>query len=505
MPFQASTRYRTSIRVSFEDDEQRQKPDECWSLWSKCRGQQDAHCRGGKLQAVEYVEPGRLIGGEDSRAVVQLETSSFDRFSVTWVSGSSEAPEVNVGVRFNFVSTDFSYSKGVKGVPVRLCAKTRILAPDSATSGLEYSKPEICYCKVKLFRDHGAERKLSNDVAHVKKTVDKLKLQIALAESERNDTERRKRTSAKLKVGNPQSASKAAKHKHTRCIPLANPADGPGAGTERPTLQNDLCLKLQTFQDMFSSSRPVSVLYLQGEELDDPDLHPVSIARVALSPTDAYGARAGQSCQVRNGKSPNANSMVSRCPSSSSRAPRPSALAQGAKGPKAQGALIDDAAGKALGRLTTLKRIEGQGGLGGEVEALGIDPSHRSPAERKPKPIACFYLLRPITTHPQKREYYRAVYLTERSLKDFNQKVAAKFGLDAAKIGRTLHRAHNGLEVEIDDDVMREMKEGQDMKLEVETVEESMRQERGVAVGGSSSMEGACQLSNDHHILRVSF
>ena len=43
------------------------------------------------------------------------------------------------------------------------------------------------------------------------------------------------------------------------------------------TLEEDLHFKLQTLQDMFTSTRPVSVLYLRGEDLDDPDKHPVSL------------------------------------------------------------------------------------------------------------------------------------------------------------------------------------------------------------------------------------
>ena len=505
IPLQPGTRYRTFVRVSFEDDEQRQKPGVCWSLWKEGRGQNEAHHRGGKLQAVEYVEAGQPVEGDDKRTRVHLETSSFDGFSVTWTPGSLGAPEVNVAVRFNFLSTDFSHSKGVKGIPVRLCAKTHLLAPDPSKPGPENTTPEICFCKVKLFRDHGAERKLSNDVAHVKKTIDKVKHQIAQAETGMKDTGKRKRASAKLKVGEPQRPGKAPKHKRTWSISSASSADGTGAGAERSTLEDDLHFKLQTLQDMFTSTRPVSVLYLQGEELDDPDLHPVSLPGDLSPPTKSDGTREGQSWQVRSGQSSNADSMVSPSPSSLSLASNPSAPAQGAPWPKVEGASTSDPARKALDQPTKVKQVEGEGGLTGWIEALGVDPSYQPPAETRPKPIACFYVLRPNTTQPQRQEYHRAVYLTERSLKDFNQKVAAKFGLDAAKIGRTLHRVHDGIEVEIDDDVIRELREGQDMKLEVETVAEPVKREWEMAVDSSSSMEGTGQLPNGHHILRFTF
>jgi hypothetical protein len=43
--------------------------------------------------------------------------------------------------------------------------------------------PQICFCGVKLFRDHGAERKLSNDIEHVKKTFEKLQQRLTQVET----------------------------------------------------------------------------------------------------------------------------------------------------------------------------------------------------------------------------------------------------------------------------------------------------------------------------------
>ncbi|KFY05402.1 hypothetical protein O988_00013 [Pseudogymnoascus sp. VKM F-3808] len=60
----------------------------------------------------------------------------------------------------------------------------------------------VTYCKVKLFRIHGAERKLSNDVAHMKKSMDKLERQLAVG---MKDFEKRKRTGSVSKSINPSS------------------------------------------------------------------------------------------------------------------------------------------------------------------------------------------------------------------------------------------------------------------------------------------------------------
>jgi hypothetical protein len=264
-------KYRTFIRISFEDEQQRQRPASCWQLWKEGRGTNEAHQRGGRLQAVEFVDPSQVGGGDmQGRPKIELDSASFDGFCVTWSPVHNTAPECSLAVRFNFLSTDFSHSKGVKGIPVRLCAKTELLtnAPGSPDGG---KQAELCYCKVKLFRDHGAERKLSNDVAHVKKTIDKLKQQIAQVESGMKDFGKRKRSGSISKSAPSQRPGKVQKHKRTWSM------SSNGESGSRPAAEEDLHIKLASLQDMFSSTRPVSVLYLKGEDSDDPDLHPVQL------------------------------------------------------------------------------------------------------------------------------------------------------------------------------------------------------------------------------------
>jgi len=266
-------KYRTFVRISFEDEQQRQRPGACWQLWKEGRGTNEAHQRGGRLQAVEFVDPSQVSGGEvQGRPRVEIESSSFDGFAVTWIPVHNAAPECSIAVRFNFLSTDFSHSKGVKGIPVRLCAKTELLTsiPGSPSDD---SKAELCYCKVKLFRDHGAERKLSNDIAHVKKSIDKLKQQIAQVESGMKDFGKRKRSGSISKSSSSHRPGKVPKHKRTWSMSSQSSTSG-----GRPPVEEDLHIKLAALQDMFSSTRPVSILYLKGDEHDDPDLHPVHLS-----------------------------------------------------------------------------------------------------------------------------------------------------------------------------------------------------------------------------------
>jgi hypothetical protein len=176
-PGPTPVQFRTSICVSFQDEQQRQKPTAYWQLWKDARGTKEAHRRGSKLQAIEYVEAAQPAKDNSKRTRVDFDTASVDEFSVLWTPGSGGSADCSVAVQFNFLSTDFTRFKGVKGVPSRLCAKTEIVSTGSLHPTPEVS--EICYCEVQLFRDHGAERKLSTDVAHVKKTIDKLKQKIS--------------------------------------------------------------------------------------------------------------------------------------------------------------------------------------------------------------------------------------------------------------------------------------------------------------------------------------
>ncbi|KAI1325997.1 CP2 transcription factor-domain-containing protein [Xylariaceae sp. FL0255] len=464
------TTYRTFIRISFEDDQQRQKPGVCWSLWKEGRGTNEAHQRGGKLQAVEYVEAGQPVEGDDKRTRVELESSSFDGFCVTWTPGINGSAECNIAVRFNFLSTDFSHSKGVKGIPVRLCAKTALVSQVAEASPTE-TVSELCYCKVKLFRDHGAERKLSNDVAHVKKTIDKLKQQIAQAESGGKDFGKRKRGGV-TKNQDHSRPGKAPKHKRTWSMSSASSAGG-GDRATKPSLEDDLHFKLQTLQDMFTSTRPVSILYLQGEDLDDPDLHPVSLPgeSTELSKVDS---KDGAAWRVRSDRgSVVESSLVSPSPSSMS---LQSQTAGASWAERSTAGELGSPRHTAQDHPTKVSKRDDAGNLSGWIEALGVDPSYKPPSEPPTKPIACFYIARRQPTGTEQHELHRAVYLSKRTLAGFVSSISNKWALDSMSFTRAIHVLGSGLEVEIDDDVIAALTEGQDMIMQVVEVERSVPQ-----------------------------
>ncbi|KAL2831068.1 CP2 transcription factor-domain-containing protein [Aspergillus cavernicola] len=446
-------KYRTYVRVSFQDDEQRSKPATCWQLWKEGRGTSEAHQRGGKLQAVEYVDPIQGSIEDRKHRQIQLESSSFDGFCVTWSPNSTtRASECAISVRFNFLSTDFSHSKGVKGIPVRLCAKTERIAGDSPDTDTS-KEAEVSYCRVKLFRDHGAERKLSNDVAHIKKTIEKLRQQIQQNEMGASSFGKRKRSSGTVAFkGADLRPSKMFKHKRTLSM---SSQDGCG----KMCAGDDLHEKLSLLQDMFSSTRPVSILALRGDEHDDPDLYPVQLPDARdyikeLSGGNPFNIDRNPSQEF----SPTSSHLSINSPCHppnvmqanllyDSEYSRPSSEAPDNKG--------------VFKYPVKVSKVPS-----GYLEAVDIDPTYRPPAERQPRPIACFYVRFPRTEQSQD-DYYRAVYLTERTVRDLMEKISMKQRIDPQRIMRVLLVKENGLRIMVDDDVIRELPDGQDMVVEI--------------------------------------
>ncbi|EEH20295.2 hypothetical protein PABG_02554 [Paracoccidioides brasiliensis Pb03] len=465
-------KYRTFIRVSFEDDEQRSRPAGCWQLWKEGRGSNEAHHRDGKLLAVEHVDPNQGGDGDIRQSQVHLETANFDGFSVIWSpSPATGNPSCSISVRFNFLSTDFSHSKGVKGIPVRLCAKTEVVPTSHVDAPLD--RPEVCYCKVKLFRDHGAERKLSNDIAHVKKGIDRVKQQISQAELGAGaDKKKRSGSFAKGKIN---------KHKRTWSGDSHNESG-------RSSLEEDLQMKLRSLKDMFSSTRPLSVLNLKGDPQDDPDLFPVQLGinDDSYSHTIGWESRNntdGSPIASQNMLSPTASSH-SLCSSHNSfdlksSYPHPSSICENGRHDSMDWSSVSqhDSDSQHQGRHSRIlnnpvkvaKVSSGnRSGLDSWIEAMDVDTSYQPPLAAPKKPTSCFYVqVRQSCGGPILDGYYHAIYLTQRTAKDLIHAVSKKCKIDVSRVVRALCVRGNGLHIVLDDDVVSELPEGQDMVAEV--------------------------------------
>lgn len=276
------TTYRTYIRISFHEDKQRAQPDQHWQLWKEGRGMNELHQHGGKLQAIEFV-PQPAAPGQHTH--VHVEKTSIDGFSLTWNVPPGHRPQCEVQFRCNFLSTDFSRSKGVKGIPVRLCAKNEVVGFSQAM-GPPPSEPEVSYCKIKLFRDHGAERKLTNDESAIKRAIKKIEDGQRDTPGDEVDDEEDLvpiGSSNKRKAGDisplVRRPSKISKHKRATSVSSDGSSQGQIIG------EGDASQKLITLNQLLRSRLDYTSFSLRGEDLDDPDLCPVELNDKTTRPT----------------------------------------------------------------------------------------------------------------------------------------------------------------------------------------------------------------------------
>lgn len=259
--------YRTSIRVLFGEGEQRSDPVAYWEIWKRNRGSSKGYNRTGNYQAIEYVDPTEVING-DGQQQMGLESTALNGFTVTCevkpTSSNCDASgrvEYIIPIRLNILSTDFSFSKGVKGIPLRLYAKSEPVEPtvlDSHTTG---NKWEARFCNIKIFRDHGAERKLANDMARVNAKIREIQEKISDIELGGFDLRGRESFS----------------HDGRRSTRLGRPAISQQVPSYQ-RMKNELYRKMAVLRDMLASTLSVSPLYLSADEEDDVGLCLLSLS-----------------------------------------------------------------------------------------------------------------------------------------------------------------------------------------------------------------------------------
>ncbi|KAB8659291.1 hypothetical protein FH972_026180 [Carpinus fangiana] len=479
MPMQHVT-YRTSIRVSFDDEPQRAKPSASWQLFREGRGQSEADERGSpELRAIEWVSPDQG-GGGPSRAIVQKPHKEFfDGFSVLWspTNHSSTVAEASLQLRCNFLSTDFSHSKGVKGIPVRLCCKTEIVQPMGIPA-----EPEIAYCKVKTFRDHGAERKLNNDRAHAEKNIEKLAREFEQSGSSTDvkDNGKRRRSDSTTK-GPP--TKKYRTNSMSSGSPEIDDADG------------QLEEKIKTLRVKLASGRDHSLLYLRGDTHDDPDSHAPDLL-------DSTGMSALQPPTLQHQSSSSTHRSVNQSPVSSSqsisrdwqqdssvgrsylptpapgvsRNPSASEAASSSSRPVSNGIMQQSnpqhLASPPEGPTKIKKQqMDEDGNINEWIEVIDNDKTYQAPFLSQNKPIACFYVKPTISGESLGDDYFRAIYLKQRTCKAFLEALCAKCGIRSDKVIEILRPQASGQYIKVEDDTIEHMREGQDMFAELELLD----------------------------------
>ena len=179
------TLYCTSVQVAFDTESRRQKPVASWQLWDQSRGADEGHLFNGRFQAIEFVKSNNH---ESTNHMSNAQVVHSDGFSLVWSADSSIPRQCSIKFQLNFLSTDFSLVKGVHGATMQLCSKTEEICSNSLR--FPSMRSEISFCRIKIFRSHGAERKTANDTETAAKRIAKLKqkLQLSKQQSHRKDT-----------------------------------------------------------------------------------------------------------------------------------------------------------------------------------------------------------------------------------------------------------------------------------------------------------------------------
>ncbi|GAA5802701.1 hypothetical protein HPULCUR_008175 [Helicostylum pulchrum] len=143
----------STLSIAFHSSSHRRIAESYWKFWV---GQQ-------KQTEVRAID----IDASQSTGISDLKFPSFDKITFNWNGRFGS----KIYVRFKCLSTDFSRIKGVKGIPLRTQMESHI---EENTSTGTPQIDEVCFCKVKLFRDKGAERKNKDDAKQISKQLEKV-------------------------------------------------------------------------------------------------------------------------------------------------------------------------------------------------------------------------------------------------------------------------------------------------------------------------------------------
>ena len=174
--------YCTTIQVAFDSESQRERPLMSWQLWNQSRGGDQGRLFNGRFQAVEFLSS---HNPENPNHMSNIQVVHSDGCSLLWSADRNLPKHCSIKFQLNFLSTDFSHAKGIHGATMRFCARTEEVSPDSLR--FPAVDPNISYCRIQVFRSHGAERKTVNDAASVSKRIVKLKQKLPSTENFPNE------------------------------------------------------------------------------------------------------------------------------------------------------------------------------------------------------------------------------------------------------------------------------------------------------------------------------
>lgn len=421
--------YCTSVQIAFDTEAQRKRPLASWQLWNQTRGADEDHVIHGRFQAIESVNS--LPSENPDQNIPKVQVVHSDGFSLVWGADCGSPREYSFKFQLNFLSTDFSHVKGIHGASMQLCCKTEEISPKSLQCPARDTL--VSYCRVQVFRSHGAERKMSNDLTTAGKRIARLEQQLLLIKKLSREDEVRR---------------------HRRKISSsAVPRRGRGLGSIK---EGVLRLRIEDMKRNCSSPAAHSLLDMQGEKQQQCDWYPSkpdsTHQDLTLDLTPEQGRAEGTFSAMNDSR---ITSMVQQgmqiqfAVASSPHSPPPR---------------IDEAWHPALPPVNPTTRPE-------------------------PTSVANFYV-RTIDN-----ETYAPISLVSRTASELTARVAIAVGIAPARVTRSIWLCDRGFDIIVNDGVVVNMKEGQGMRVAVHNIETNLDSGNPRDhVGFRDRMEALCEL-----------
>lgn len=253
-PSYAQPRYRTAVRLTHHPENMRRDPFSFWSMWYRGRGKADAKERGVIVPRAFAFVAAESTSDNANCAKVECVEEKIDGFTVEWSPLPGKPAQCSINMQFYVLASDFTVAKGVRAQSIRLVAKTELL---SSPAGLVDPSMEMTYCLIRTFRDHGADRKLNNDMLHVNKNIKKM----SDIEPETASKQRKRRSS----TGGGRSAKRARRRSGSDVTQGSQ-------SEELPHESQDPQIRLQAFKEMQNTKKKEARFRFVADPSDDPDI-----------------------------------------------------------------------------------------------------------------------------------------------------------------------------------------------------------------------------------------
>ena len=288
---------------------------------------------------------------------------------------------------------------------MQLCSKTEEISTNPL--GFPSTDPEISYCRVQLFRSHGAERKMANDIANAENRMKRLGKQLYHSQAR-----------AVLE------SKKLGKHTTNHPEVFAKPI------RLRKVREEGLRSRINSLQRIYRPTQPYTFLDRPGQKQQHCDWDP-KLGELLHQEASVFSTTMSLS---DHGSASMPIILRHKDPISSS-----------------------DPIGHTSPPLTDGSRQE-------TPTLTGPLAIRNKSVKREDIRVTCFNI------RSIENDRYAPIYLLERTACELTRMIAAAMSIDPARVLRLVWLCDKGLKIIVDDDVVLNMKEFQGMRITVNNV-----------------------------------